>query len=370
MKQFFFPAILSLLVLAGCQSLQKDLLYTSSADQASLAALADIIVPLDKEAPRSAVGAARTRLTELEKTNVKDRDFEGRVAAWSGRLFLLEGKPKDAAAQLKKAETFNPGSIEGWVLAIRIEGDPEKRKVLCENALAEARGGFSGPSEELNIELGRTLMDMKMYREAAAAFDSAFPHLRPVYRNTYGEIRNTAWQLRNLEAGTAPKTAEISQKSSITWDDAIELSKTETDLLRFISGGRNLSSAELFALLTERSIIPQGQDLAANSFATGTNSGRSDTLLRSGAAWYLWRLWAENRADTSLLTRYSSRYRNQGRPVQSPIPDLSVNSVFFDAVLGCIEREFMSLWDGKNFQGNKTVGGAEFLLMLKKVGGH
>jgi tetratricopeptide (TPR) repeat protein len=366
MKHFFFPAILAFLVLAGCQSLQKDMLYTSGGDNASLASLAELIVPLDKEAARPAVIAARTRLTELEKTNVKDSDFEGRLAAWSGRLFLIEGKPREAAAQLRKANSLNPLCIEGKVLAIRLEGNTEKRKTLCENTLAEA-SGFSAAAGEINIELGRTLMEMKNYREAAAAFDSAFPHLGPVYRSTYGEIRNSAWQLRTLDTGTAPKTAEISQKNSITWDDAIELSKTETDLLRFISGGRNLSSTELFTLLAGRSIIPQGQDMAAASFAAG-NPVRTDTVFRSGAAWYLWHLWAENRADPSLLTRYSSRYQgSQGRP--SPIPDLPVNSIFFDAVLGCIEREFMSLGDGKNFQGNRTVTGAEFLLMLKRVSG-
>jgi tetratricopeptide (TPR) repeat protein len=328
------------------------MLYSSGGDDASLASLAELIVPLDKEAARPAVSAARARLTELEKTKVKDSDFEGRLAAWSGRLFLIEGKPKEAAAQLKKANTLNPLCVEGTVLAIRVEVEAEKRKTLCENALAEASGGFSTSTGEINIELGRTLMEMKYYREAAAAFDSAFPHLGPVYRSTYGEIRNTAWQLRDLDAGTSPKTAEISRKSSITWDDALELSTIETDLLRFISGGRNLSGAEIFTLLAGRSIIPAGQE-------------RTATVLRSPAAWYLWHLWAENRADSSLLTRYSSRY--QGRP--SPIPDLPVNSVFFDAVLGCIEREFMSLWDGKNFQGNNTVTGAEFLLMLKRVEG-
>jgi hypothetical protein len=36
-------------------------------------------------------------------------------------------------------------------------------------------------------------------------------------------------------------------------------------------------------------------------------------------------------------------------------------------VLGCIEREFMSLPDGRNFNGGGTITGAEFLMLLKKL---
>jgi tetratricopeptide (TPR) repeat protein len=362
-----FPVI-AILLLAGCQSLQKDLLYSSGGDDAGLAELTELIVPLDREAEKSAVDKARTKITGLEKTNVKNRSFEGRVAAWSGRLFLIEGKIREAEAQFKKAESLYPGSIEGRVLAIRLEGDLEKRSSLCEESLTEARGGgFLGREAEFHIELGRIRVEQKNYHEAVAAFDSAFPRLGPVYRSTYGDARNAAWQLRNLDPETSPKTAEIGLKSSITWEEAITLSRTETALLNFAEKDRGtaLNAADLFALLVRNSVIPPGQDISATDVSAFTAPpALYDTVFRSGAAWYLWRLLAENRADKSILTRYSSRY-----PDRSPIPDLLRRSIFFDAVLGCIEREFMSLRDGKNFNGTGTVGGSEFLLMLKKLEG-
>ncbi|MDR1178121.1 MAG: hypothetical protein LBK64_04770, partial [Spirochaetaceae bacterium] len=67
----------------------------------------------------------------------------------------------------------------------------------------------------------------------------------------------------------------------------------------------------------------------------------------------------------SLLSRRSSQYRAGGR--NSPIPDVPLDSVFFDAVLGCIEREIMALPDGRNFQGSESIRGAAFYDMLKKV---
>ena len=363
-KILFVTGIAALIYLTGCQSLQRDRLYTSSADEKLLTELAEMIIPLDNDPVKSSISAARKKITELEKSKVKDRNFEGRLAAWSGRLYLIEGKQKEAEARLKKADNLYPGSIEGRVLAIRLEKNPEKRRELCENSIREARGGsFFGQFNEFNIELGRVELELKNYREAVAAFDSAFPHMNSIYRNVYGDARNNAWQLRNLDSETLPKTAEISIKTTITWEDVIELSKNETQLLRFLTGGKNMGNSELFRSLVEKSIIPKSQDITlTNLDETKLSPALRDILLRSGAAWYIWHLLAENLADKSILTRYSSRYQSR-----SPIPDLLRNSLFFDAVLGCIEREYMSLPDGKNFNGGGTVGGAEFLLMLKKM---
>ena len=362
--KYSIVAIFLSILLAGCQSLQGDRLFTSSADEALLVELAELIVPLDNNPAKNDISAARKKITELEKGKVKDRNFEGRVAAWSGRLFLIEGKSRDAAAQQKKAENLYPGSIEGRVLTIRMEKDPGKRKQLCEESIREARGGsFFGQFNEFNIELARAELELNNYREAAAAFDSAFPHLNPLYRRVYGDARASAWQMRDI-SGTSPKTAAIAVKSTIAWEDVIELSKNETQLLRFLSGGKNMGNAELFRALLDRLIIPKSQDITLAGFdEIKINPGLQDTVLRSGAAWYIWHLLAENRADRSILKRYSAQYPAN----RSPIPDLIRNSAFFDAVLGCIEREYMSLPDGRNFNGGRTVGGAEFLMMLKKL---
>ncbi|MDR2313543.1 MAG: hypothetical protein LBE02_03335 [Spirochaetaceae bacterium] len=360
MRKLSIAALLGL-ILGGCQSLQQDVQYTSERNEAVFSDLAEMIVALDKDPRESA--PARRRITDLEKSRVKDGNFEGRLSAWSGRLFLIEGKRREAEARFKKAESLFPGSVEGRVLGIRLEQDPEKRRALCEDSLTEARGGsFLGRQGEFHIELGRVQLELKNYPEAAAAFDSAFPSLSAVYRRTYGEDRQRAFSLRNLDPETGPRTAGISLKQAITWEDAVELSKTETGLLLFISGGENQSVPELFRLLAEMSVIPPTQDITETNGEIPRRTALYDAVLRSGAAWYLWRLLAENRADRSLLTRYSSRYAGG-----SPIPDLNRDSIFFDSILGCIERQFMALTDGKNFNGGGTVNGAEFLFMLKKI---
>jgi tetratricopeptide (TPR) repeat protein len=351
--------------------MQRDLLYSAGTDGAVLAELEDLIVPLDMEpdqnTPQSqrktALASARAKVSELEKSGIKDGNFEADLAAWSGRLFLLEGRQRDAAAQLKHSETLSHGNLQARILSIRIEGDATKRRDMAEAAITEAAGGgFLGRAGELQIELGRALMDLRQYQEAAAAFDTAFPLLRPVYRETYSGLRNRAWTLRGIDPLMGARTAEIAGKAAINWEEAMELSKAETELLRFITAGRDWPEGELFKMLRDRNIIPPVQDLSVSDPGYQGNPAPKDLVLRAGAAWYLWHLLAENRADKGLLTRYSSRYPNR-----SPIQDLPRNSIFFDVIIGCVERELMSLPDGRNFKGGEKVGGAEFLMMLKKV---
>jgi tetratricopeptide (TPR) repeat protein len=369
-KKHIWLCAAALIFLAGCQSMQTDRLY-SSGGEAALSAITELegmIVPLDVKTGSergSAAAAARAKITSLEKGGIQDRNFEGRLSAWSGRLFLLEGKRKDAEAALKKSESLSPGNTEARVLLIRMENDPAVRSSLAEAAITEAGGGsFFGKSGEFHIELALCSLERNLYREAAAAFDTAFPQLSPVYAETYGTMRETAWTLRNLDEGTGGKSAEIALKNEISWDDVLELTIAETELLRFITAGQPWPLNELFGRLYDTSVIPPTQELNVVSLYEGLpgKTARRDTVLRAGAAWYLWHLLAENRGDRSILTRYSYRY-----PGRSPIPDLPRDSIFFDAILGCVEREFMALTDGRNFNGTGTVSGAEFLGMIQRL---
>jgi hypothetical protein len=367
LKKYAFCAAAAAVFLSGCQSMQTDRLYSSAEDLSVITELESMIVPLDTKTgaeQRTALEQARTKVTSLEKSSIKDRNFEGRLSAWSGRLFLLEGKRREAEAALKKSESLSPGNTEARVLSIRLENDPAVRVSLAETAIVEAAGGsFFGKDGEFRIELALGSLEQNYYREAAAAFDAAFPHLPSVYAETYGALREKAWTLRSLE-GTGGKSAEIALKSEINWEDVLELTLAESELLRFITAGQSWPLNDLFRRLYDTSVVPPTQELNVVSVYDGLPSRTAlrDPVLRAGAAWYLWRLLAENRGDRSILTRYSYRY-----PGRSPIPDLPRDSIFFDSILGCVEREFMALIDGRNFNGTGSVSGAEFLGMIQKV---
>jgi tetratricopeptide (TPR) repeat protein len=347
-----------------------------AARRGELAELEELIVALDRPSAggRDRMRAARNRIAELEKKPSADTEYSAALAAWSGRLYLHEAKNAEALRELKNSRALSPGNTPSLILAVRLEGDPEKRLLLIDQELritGPSGGGALSPEDTvspgaaLNIERGRALVELRRYREAAAAFDTALAeNPPPVYRETYAEIRALAWELRDAAPETAGKIAGLMGEAA-TWSSVIELTQAETDLLRFLSAGRNLPQAELFSRLLDRSFIPYTQDITRGEWPAD-KPRLEEPVLRSGAAWFLWRLYAENRADRGLLSKYSSRYSTLANP-RSPIADLPLLSPFFDSILGCVETELMSLPDGRNFHPAGPLRGAEFAAMLRKV---
>jgi hypothetical protein len=380
LKKILPPGVL-VFFFFSCQSMGKDILVDTRTEiqLGNLAELERIIVALDRSGSaagpaRDNTAAARRRIAGLEAQTSADTGYSAALAAWSGRLYILEGKTAEAARQLKISQSLSPGNIQSLILSVRLEGDPQKRLALIDRELRiEAPpgetllpGSSAAPAALLQIERGRVLLELRRYGEAAGAFDTAFAGgLDPVYRETYGESRSLAWELRNTLPETESKTMELLERGRISWIDLIELTKTETDLLRFLTAGRDVPSAELFNRLLERSFIPYTQDITVNEWPAA-KPPMEEAVFRSGTAWFLWRLYAEHRADRGLLSKYSSRYARMTNP-RSPIADLPPLSPFFDAVLGVVETELMSLPDGRNFNPREAVRGAEVLTMLKKV---
>jgi tetratricopeptide (TPR) repeat protein len=338
--------------------------------RASIEELEETIVRLEAAPAANALASTRRRIGELEKESIPDADFQALLAAWSGRLFLLENKTTDAQRELKKSQTLGPRNWPALILELRLERDRQKRLAIVDNAIG-LEDMASPAAEELNghgalsLERGRILLELNRFAEAVAAFDLAFDLLegKSFYRELYQSARDRAWELRDIEAGN--KSVTLMQHEWIDWKDLIEITKAETDLLRFLTAGRDWPAEEIFSRLLERSFIPLTQDITLTEWPQ-TKPKIGDDVLRSGAAWFLWRLYAENRANRGLLSRYSSRYANTPK-AGSPIQDLSLLSPFFDSILGCVESEFMSLPDGKNFNPGEKLRGSAYLAMLKKL---
>jgi tetratricopeptide (TPR) repeat protein len=295
----------------------------------------------------------------LEKEASADADYSSRLTAWSGRLAILEGRYSEAQRLYRQSMVLSPGNIPSVVLGIRLEGDPAKRLELVDKELALLSSSSPGYGE-LQIERGRALAEMRRLSEAAGSFDTAFAAaLDPIYRASYGEMRNRAWELRNVEGSAV----DILTQGGINWKDCITLVKNETQLLRFLTGGRDMSETDLFNRLLERSFIPATQDINLSEWPTAKPKS-DEIVLRGGAAWIIWRLYAESRADRGMLSRYSARYATGTR---RPIADIPLLSPFLDSILGCVETELISLPDGRNFKPEEQIRGSELLSALKKI---
>ncbi len=395
MKRALYVLIPILLVpslsVLSCASLQRDV-HVSAAGEPITAELVGVsarIVALDAPGAlsESGVNGVRETVTSLERSSVRDAAFEARLAAWSGRLFLLEGKRVDAEAKLRRALQLDATDVAVIVLKSRLEGDPSKRLSLLDAEIA-----VSDDPAPLIVEKALTMVALSRYRDAVALFDDALPRLPRVYAETYRAARDGAWTLRDARDGSSGAVAAILPKASVTWRDTLDLALAETDLLAgYLSGSgdgardpngsrpkqiprENADSrALLFGTLIDRGIVPSVK-FTDGKYADGgdARSARrvaermNEPILRADAAWFLWHLYAGLRDDPALLSRYS-RGLSERRVAASPVPDVPTSSPFFDSVLGCVEWEFMSLLDGVSFAPERPVDGASLLRMLRKI---
>jgi tetratricopeptide (TPR) repeat protein len=375
MKFYLNYFLITAVLFSSCAS-TGDLFVNTHRSQSEqrLADVESAIVPLEAASANIIVAnASETRRRQSEITNVRqliaqkeressaDADFSGQLSAWSGRLAILEGRFSEAQRLYRQSIAVSPGNLPAIILSIRLEGDPSRRMEIIERELAliGQRGG------ELNIERGRTLSELNRFAEAAGAFDTAFSSgINNVYRDSYMEQRNRAWELRNT-SGVASGTLNLLGRETISWNDCITLARNETQLFRFLTGGRNISDTDLFNRLVDRSFIPHTQDVNANDWPSARPRA-DETVTRAGAAWLVWHLYAESRADRGLLSRYSARFSTGANP-RSPIMDIPALSPFFDSILGCVETEFMSLPDGRNFRPSLPIRGAELLAILRRI---
>ncbi|MDR0511951.1 MAG: S-layer homology domain-containing protein [Treponema sp.] len=360
-------ALVSGIFFSGCRTvlnIQRDVFVHAAGDitHEGLLALEETIIRLDGEgAGMEEILAARAQLNALQGT-VADPGFEGVLAAWSGRLFLMEGRVTDARRELTRSHSLSPYNMPSLVLSFRLERDLLMRLAMIDSSIE-----IEGAQGELLAERGRALFYLNRFFESVAAFDSAFILLsaRPFYEQAYRDFRDRAWELRNLDTGADDRTVAIARQGEMSWRDLIEITRNETDLLRFVTAGRDWPVETIFSQLVDRAFIPPTQDASRLEWPS-SRPASSDIVYRSGAAWFLWHLHAENRANRGLLTQFSSRFANMPNP-RSPVDDIDISSPFIDSILGSVQSDFMSLPDGRNFAPNEPVSGADYLVMVRRL---
>lgn len=336
---------------ASCASIQRDLLANSAGEAADrdIDSLEKAIAPLEAASTPESILQARSLVGDLERKGIRDAVFEARLAAWSGRLSLIEGKRPDAEKLAKRALALLPGDIPGTVLSLRLERDAKLRLEGIEKALMIEPS--SGP---YLLEKANALLGLRRYREGVAAFDTAFPLLPGFYEVAWKDERNRAWSLRDLDPSVSADQETLAEKGAITWRDACALAQEANALPPSVATSKGRGPDSLYNHLVAASYIPRSET---------AKSG--DTIDRAGAAWFLWHVVAGRLGDPSLLTKYSARFRT-GTGSASPVADVPLESPFFDSILGTVEREIMALPDGVNFLPTLPVRGADFLGMLER----
>ncbi len=361
----FSAALLALL--PCCASMQQDVAISAdSAQDGGLSASAALAIA-KADAAELATGSAKSQSaglssviseidSRLASSQRLDKAQEARLMALQGRAQLLKGSRSNAEKCYGRAAAKNADDVQVIILGHRlgkigtldqaIAQQDDNAMLILEQAIDSYRGA--------------------RYADAAGQFDTAFLYLDEDYKKAYGDLRNRAWQLKDTSAADKD-IAVLLAKKELTVLEMMQITQGTTDILNVYTASQKMDGASLFQTLIKEGLMNSVSNENAPTAASMVN--RSDSgvsastpVTRLLAARFLWNLyWRGGGADPQ---KYSAKYRAKGK---SPVKDLSVNDGDFDAVMGCVEKEWLELVDGVNFGGNGRISGAAFSAGVKKV---
>ena len=354
-----------LMLLPSCASMQQDVsISADSARDGEIASAAALeLARLDAaaigggkaDASRlsSLISSLEDRLSSPERL---DKSLEARLTALEGRAWLLRGNKGNAEKCYARAAAKDPDDSEVIILGHRL------------GKIADLTPYISGRDDNAPLMLEQALDSYKDrgYSDAAGQFDTAFLYLDEDYKKLFGGLRDEAWQLRGT--GTAdPGIAALLTKKEITVQEMMLIAQGTGDVLNVYTASQNQDGKLLFQTLIKEGLMNSVSNEQSPTAASMVN--RSDSGVTAGtkatrllAARFLWNLyWRGGGADPQ---KYSTKYRARGK---SPVKDVPLTSDDFDAVLGCVEKEWLDLADGTNFNGNAGISGADFSTGVKKL---
>lgn len=368
MKKNIFTQLLIFLILVlsfSCTSLQQDVMI-SSVDAENIEEFQEIesqVALLDASFCLGEKNSVTTKLTEDTVKQIDilllesglEKEAQSRLWALKGIIFFTEGKKVKASECFDFANDLYKGEVFTMILGSRLE--------LVK--LTEDEKITSADKKLLLLE--KAINDFKeaKYLDAVAKFDEAFISLPSYYHYAYSKLRNKAWELKSINTDSEKTDVNLLQINEITIGQMLMIAQNESDLLYNYNAGKNLSENELYKKINSYGLLNSANEFMQGTFADTKNKiSKNQKINRYMCARFLWNLYNGNKNTKENLSNYSVMFAGQK---ESPISDVSINSQDFDAVLGCIELEFMNLTDGINFEGEKSVSGIEFSESLKKV---
>ena len=345
------PAIAAIIFCAvsvtACASVQTDILYSGEAVHMHEKTLDDLetgIVLQRAQRNSAQLEQIRTNIEGLLKEPSTDSAYFARLYALYADVYLLQGQSSAAREQLTKAKRYNEYDEYVQLITARLIPEPEKRKSYLEDRTTQTPEYY-----RLKAELGGFYFDVKDYRNALAAFDSSLAFLPDAYRQLYGKQREQSFQLYTV--GDVRESSEkILRTSPISLLEMTVLTQDSTHALDFITGTAEWKPP----LLAEH--------LQKNGWYNPEKNVRKDSASKKDAALFLWHLIVGD--NEKRLTKYTRYYTNKRR---LPMPDVKLDGIYFDAIVGTVEEDVIPLADGKHFEPDNPVSGMEFYRWLLKA---
>lgn len=370
--------VMSLILSAGffsCKTMQEDILVTTEENSSTTVALSEIEDSfiqidtkcyLDKKADSSEVNSLISEIQVQTNESLKEPELVARLYAFEGLLEQLIGKTKKAMDSLEKAKQFHANDIYVMLLDVRVLKTNEEKLARLDELLS-----VNSDSGILLLEKGKILFDCGKYKDSVAAIDNALISLdreeKDIFRAEYTTLRNNAWDLYSLNAEetNVAQNKEIPLTKKITLDDALSLTQEQTSLLESFTGGQLMSVKDLKNRLIKANYFSAARD-KDDELKSSLELIQSSSMNRILCARLLWTLYIQKNSSASMLTKYSDRYGKKAN-AKSPVPDVELNNLDFDAVLGTVENEIIDLPDGIHFQPEAEVTAMEYIKWLQNT---
>lgn len=347
------PHLLMLFILCStvisCASVQTDIQYSGNESAIKEQALADIEAALvmQRGAPNTErLGHIRAEINALLQAPSTDSSYLARLYALAADTALLLRQPSEARTQLALAKRYSEYDEYVQLVTARLIAEPEKKLAYLEERITQEPAAY-----RLKAEAGSLFFAAKDYRNALAAFDASLSFLPDAYQQYYRPQREQCVQLYTVDSASVTESSEkILQANPISLVEMAALTQDSTNALDFITGTAVWRPPLLAKTLQQAGWYHPDRDVL------------KDSASKKDAALFLWRLIIGS--DEQRLTQYTRYYTNKRR---LPIPDVLMDGIYFDAIVGSVEEDIVPLADGKHFEPDTPVSGLEFYRWLLKA---
>jgi len=361
--------LIAAICLTSCASLQKDMIVSSDlfAQTEDITELEERLSALDAKVMQeknaylqkdfsTESSALLASINEQLQINGVQKETAARLYALAGRVYLLQNKKSKAQDYYKLSYSASKGDSQGIILGNRLG--------LVDNLNDENLISGANENSLIILERGLTQYRNASFTECVALLDTAFIDLPDFYRENYGPIRENAWRLKTIDdSSNDNKIISLLQKSQITVGQMLLITQDSSDYLFRQNAGKKLSENELYSRVVKDGLLLPVSSEEPVSEKTDVPS-KNQVVNRTISARFLWNLYILEKSLGDKANLYSKTLRPG---CESPIQDVPLDSKDFDAILGCVENEIISLSDGINFTPEALPTAAQFLEFLRRL---
>lgn len=334
------------IILTGCMSIQRDVLYSidGSGSEKSLQEIERNIVIQYLANDSGAILQIKNDLDKLLSQPSSDSAYLSVLNALYADLHLLKRDRINARKYLEIARKYDSADEYVSLVHARLIPNLQNKKQYLEDHIKKNNRLY-----RLRAELGSVYFQLKDYKKSLAAFDSSLEFLPAAYKELYKNQREHSLRFYAAGDNLKPSSEKIIKKENITLLEMTILAQDNTAALDFITG-----TAEWSPIVLAQRLKNAGWYNADADF--------QDRALRRDAALFLWYLISGG--NTKALTKYSRFYENKQK---LPIPDVELDGLYFDSILGTVEEDIIPLSGGRNFNPEGTFTGLDFYKWLLKA---